>query len=151
MKALIDNIRLIVPFEDTDVRYEHFHVPGGQFISSPKTSAKVKSSFCKAWLEKTEEIIKQKPSALPFCKVVALIHTGDLWESQIIIFYDKDYYESFWKRDMQEQTWKLIEDRAISFANERNIKTTLNEKGYIETVSESDYYSKSALWFYGDV
>ena len=96
LKTLIDNIHLIVPFENTDIRYEHFHVPSGPFISSPKTSGKVKTAFCKVWLQKAEEILKQKPSNLPFCKVVAIINEGDLWESQIVIFYDKKYYESFW-------------------------------------------------------
>ena len=89
LKTLIDNIHLIVPFENTDIRYEHFHVPSGPFISSPKTSGKVKTAFCKVWLQKAEEILKQKPSNLPFCKVVAIINEGDLWDSQIVIFYDK--------------------------------------------------------------
>ena len=40
LKTLIENIHLIVPFEDTDARYEHFHVPSGPVISSPKTSGK---------------------------------------------------------------------------------------------------------------
>ena len=48
LKILIDNMHLFVPFENTDVRYEHFHVPSGNFISSPKTSGKVKTAFCKA-------------------------------------------------------------------------------------------------------
>ena len=47
LKTLIDNIHLIVPFENTDIRYEHFHVSSGSFISSPKTSGKVKTAFCK--------------------------------------------------------------------------------------------------------
>ena len=151
LKALFDNIHLIVPFEDTDVRYEHFHVPCGQFISSPKTSAKVKTAFCKAWLQKTEEIIKQKPLDLPFCKVVAIIDEGDLWESQIVIFYDKNYYESFWTRNTPEQSWTFIENRAKSFVGERNIETKLNEIGYLETISEVDFNKKSTLWFYGEI
>ena len=151
VKALIDNIHLIVPFKDTDVRYEHFHVPGGQFISSPKTSAKVKTAFCKVWLQKTEEIIKQKPITLPFCKVVAIIDEGDLWESQIVIFYDKNYYESFWTRNTPEQSWTLIENRAKSFVGQRNIETKLNEIGYLETISEVDFNKKSTLWFYGEI
>ena len=151
LKALIDNIHLIVPFEDTDGRYEHFHVPCGQFISSPKTSTKVKTAFCKAWLKKTEEIIKQKPTTLPFCKVVAIIDANDLWESQIVIFYDKNYYESFWTRNTPEQSWTFIENRAKSFVGERNIETKLNEIGYLETISEVDFNKKSTLWFYGEI
>ena len=139
LKTLIENIHIIVPFENTDIRYEHFHVPGGPFISSPKTSGKVKTAFCKAWLQKTEEIIQQKPLDLPFCKVVAIIDEGNLW------------YESFWKRNTSEQTWTLIDDPTKSFIKKRNIKTQLNETGYLEIRSEIDSNKKSALWFYGEL
>ena len=151
LKALTENMHLFVPFEDTDIRYEHFHVPSGPFISSPKTSGKVKTAFCKVWLQKAEEIIKQKPSDLPFCKVVAIIDESDLWESQIVIFYDEKYYGAFWTRNTPEQTWALIEDPTKSFIKERNIKTQLNEIGYLETISGIDFNKKSVLWLYGEI
>ncbi|MBP3555918.1 MAG: DUF3916 domain-containing protein, partial [Clostridia bacterium] len=88
---------------------------------------------------------------LPFCKVVAIINEGDLWESQIVIFYDKKYYESFWTRNTSEQTWTLIDDPTKSFIKKRNIKTQLNETGYLEIRSEIDSNKKSALWFYGEL
>ena len=151
LKTLIDNMHLFVPFENTDVRYDHFHVPSGPFISSPKTSGKVKTAFCKAWIQKTEEFINQKPLDLTFCKVVAIIDEDDLWESQIVIFYDENYYKSFWARSASEQTWTPIKDPAKSFIKERNIETQLTEIGYLETISEVDFNKKSALWFYGDI
>ena len=151
LKALTENTHLFVPFEDTDIRYEHFHVPSGPFISSPKTSGKVKTAFCKVWLQKAEEIIKQKPSDLPFCKVVAIIDESDLWESQIVIFYDEKYYGAFWTRNTPEQTWAIIEDPTKSFIKERNIKTQLNEMGYLETISGIDFNKKSVLWLYGEI
>ena len=151
LKTLTENIHLIASFENTDIRYEHFHVPSGSFISSPKTRGKVKTAFCKVWLQKAEEILKQKPSGLTFCKVVAIIDEGDLWASQIVIFYDKKYYESFWKRNTPEQTWTLIDDPTKSFIEKRNIKTQLNEIGYLETISEIDFNKKSVLWFYGEI
>ena len=151
LKTLTENIHLIAPFENTDIRYEHFHVPSGSFISSPKTSGKVKTAFCKVWLQKAEEILKQKLSGLTFCKVVAIIDEGDLWASQIVIFYDKKYYESFWKRNTPEQTWTLIDDPTKSFIKKRNIKTQLKEIGYLETISEIDFNKKSVLWFYGEI
>ena len=151
LKTLIDNMHLFVPFENTDIRYDHFHVPSGPFISSPKTNGKVKTAFCKAWLQKTEEIIQQKPLDLPFCKVVAIIDEGDLWDSQIVIFYDESYYKSFWTRNTTEQTWTILKDPAKSFIKERNIQTQLNEVGYLETISEPDFNKKSILWFYGEI
>ena len=98
-KALCNNINQICYFQNVDCPYEHFHVPSDPFISSPKTSGKIKTAFCKAWLAKTVEIIEHKPCNLPFCKVVAVIDERNLWNSQIIIFYDENYYDSFWLRD----------------------------------------------------
>ena len=151
IKNLLFNIEQITPFADTSDRYEHFHVPSDQFISSPKTSGKLKTAFCEAWLQKTTKIIEQKPKDIPFCKVVAVIDEGDLWESQIIVFYDEDYYYSFWERSSTEQTWLPIDSDTRSFSKERNIKTSLKEKGYIEILSDEDKQKKSKLWCYGDV
>lgn len=151
LKTLIENIGRIQPFEATDRPYEHFHVPGGMFVASPKTDGRVKTAFCRTWLQKTEEIISQKPSGLPFCKVVAIIDEGNLWESQIVIFYDEEYYGSFWTRNTPDQVWTLIDDPTKSFVKERHIQTRLNEIGYSETISESDFCMKSTLWFYGEI
>ena len=152
VKALLNNINQFTPlFEELPIGYDHFHVPCGEFISAPKTSAKIKSAFCKAWLEKTAEIIEQKPDDIPFCKVVGLIDVPDFWQSQIIIFYDKDYYDTFWTRNSTEQTWTHIKDQTKSFVKARNIKTGLNEIGYTEIISEPDFYKKSELWLYGDI
>lgn len=152
LKALLDNINQFSPFQETTDKYEKFLVPSDRFISSPKTYGKVKTAFCKAWLKKTAEIMEQKPEDLPFCKVVAVINAFDLWESQIIIFYDKDYYDCFWLRDSIEQTWKPIdEQRGLSFHKAHHIKTNLKEKGYFETIVDSDFIKKGILWFYGDI
>jgi hypothetical protein len=150
-KSLLSNIDRITPYADTGGRYEHFHVPCGPFISSPKTSGTIKTDFCRAWLEKTALILEQKPKELSFCKVVALIDTADLWESQIIIFYDESYYREFWSRDSEEQTWTPLSENNGSFAKARNMKTSLKEKGYLELRRDEGVSRRSVLWFYGDV
>ena len=112
---------------------------------------KLKLHFCRAWLQKTAEIIGQKPKDIPFCKVVAVIDEGNLWESQIIIFYDEDYYNTFWERSSVEQTWLPMDSDTRSFSKERNIKTSLKEKGCIEILSDEEKQRKSTLWFYGEI
>ena len=81
---------------------------------------------------------------------MAVIDEGDLWESQIIVFYDEDYYYSFWERNSTEQTWLPIDSDTRSFSKERNIKTSLKEKAYIEILSDEDIQRKTVLWFYGE-
>lgn len=151
LRALHNNIRQIHPFQNTDYQYEHFHVPCNQFISSPKTSGKIKTAFCKAWLDKTAKIIEQKPCGISFCKVIAVIDALDLGNSQIIIFYDENYYNSFWLRNSTEQTWAPIIKQGMSFIQERHIESSLKEKGYYETITDLDFTHKTVLWFYGDI
>ena len=83
--------------------------------------------------------------------MVAVIDASDLWESQIVIFYDKNYYESFWTRNTPEQSWEVIAGHTKSFVKERDIKIKLNEIGYLETITEVDFNKKSALWFYVEI
>lgn len=136
-------------FKDVEDKFEHFHVPCGPWLSKPKTSGKIKTAFCKKWLEKTEEIIGNKPKDLPFCKVVAAITYPDVRESQIIIFYDEEYYNSFWDRKGPYQIWTRVDDKR-SFAKERGIMTELPEIGYLEELNDEDYCAKSHIWFYGE-
>lgn len=139
-----------LPFKDVEDKFEHFHVPCGPWLSKPKTSGKIKTAFCKKWLEKTEEIIDNKPKDLPFCKVVAAITYPDVRESQIIIFYDEEYYNSFLDRKGPYQIWTRVDDKR-SFAKERGIVTELSEIGYMEELNDEDYYAKSYIWFYGEL
>lgn len=139
----------IEPFKDTEAEFEDFGVPCGTWLPKPKTSSKIKTAVCKKWLEKTEEIIKKKPQDLPFCKVVAAITFPNIRESRIIIFYDENYYKTFWDRKGSYQIWTPILTKR-SFAKERGILTNLPEKGYIEELHDEDWCNKSFIWFYGE-
>ncbi|MDE5985621.1 MAG: DUF3916 domain-containing protein [Eubacterium sp.] len=150
LKRMFGYIDDFTPFADIECGYEHFHVPSSQFIDSRQTSGKIKTAFCRKWLEAAGKFISQKPIDLQFCKVVAVIDTAGYWNSQIIIFYDEEYYKSFWQRTGPEQFWIPIE-KSKSFCKIRNITTTLPEIGYVEKIAEDNNIIQSELWFYGDV
>ncbi|MGM0337422.1 hypothetical protein IGK47_000468 [Enterococcus sp. AZ007] len=130
-------------------RYEHFHVPSDPFIESERTKGKIKTEFCRAWISTTERFILQKPDDLPFCKVVAFIAVPHYWSSQIIVFYDEDYYRSFWERTGPEQFWTKI-DSEYSFCKEHTIKTSMSEICYREKLVD-DEIVEGDLWFYGEL
>lgn len=150
LKAMFRHIDEFIPFSQTEKVYEHFPVPGGPFIESCKTSGKVKTEFCRKWLETTEKFIAQKPAEKSFCKIVAILSVPNYWSSQIIVFYDERYYNSFWDRTGPCQVWELGQKNK-SFCKERNIITSLREACYHETITEDDEVFKRDLWFYGDI
>lgn len=151
LKALFANIDKFTPFNNSEEDYKHFHVPGGMFIEHAKTYSKIKTAFCKKWIETTEKMIVQKPEMLHFCKIVAVISVPHFWSSQIIIFYDESYYKSFWNRDTEYQMWLPITNKKRSFVKERNISTLLCEYGYHEKIQDEDELYEEDLWFYGEL
>lgn len=146
---LVKRIQEILPFRDTSGLYEHFHVPCGPFIQHPKTSGRIKTAFAEAWLKKTEEILRAKPGELPFCKVTAIIKEPYFWESQIIVFYDREYYEGFWERNREDQVWNHSNVEG-SFLKQRNLSVMLPEKAIQEVIYDEECIKKSTLWIYGE-
>lgn len=149
LNRLLNDINKIQPLFDYAGEYEHYHVPCGWWISEPKTSSTVKTEFCKKWLDRTQEIINFKPQNDKFCRIVADITNPNFWSSQIIIFYDENYYNNFFNRTGPYQTWTLIEER--SFMKSRGIKSGLKEKGYVEVLNDEDGSYKCEIWFYGEI
>lgn len=150
LDTLINSMDKFIPFTRTGEVYEHFLVPSDMFIERNKTSGKVKREFCEKWLETTEKFIMQKPEHIPFCKVVVLFAVPNFWSSQIIIFYDEQYYNTFWDRKGPYQTWTPIDDRR-SFCREQYMETQLSEKGYHETIVDEDFTFEGELWYYGEL
>ncbi len=141
----LDNIK---PFQKQTVDFEHFRMPCSKsFIESNKLSKKVKTQIIKKLVNMIEVFISNKPKRIDFCKVVLLIDEYYLYSSQIIIFYNKIYYDMFWKRDDAHQKW-IKQDSQNSYLLSRGIETTLNETCYLE-YSENSIITK--LRFYGDV
>lgn len=143
----IDDFTIDYPYP---YHYDHFHVPCAEnFISNPRIGEFVKKAFCQSWIEKTQLFIQQKPNDAEFCKIVCVLETKNLWSSQIIIFYDELYYNSFWNRNDEYQKWIPIENR--SFKIEKELKTDMIELGFKEIIVEDDYNYTTELWFYGEI
>lgn len=150
LKRLLQYIDDIHAYSDIASDFEHFHVPCGQWIESPKTSGKVKTQFIRKWLKKAEQIYDLKPVNIAFCRVVAIVNEPYFWSSQIIVFYDREYYDRFFVRNDSYQTWTSL-DKNESLINQRKINCNLDEQGYLETINEDEKVFKSKLWVYGDV
>ena len=151
LKSLLGYIDDFIPFEETNNRYEHFHVPCSRsFINSPKTRVKIKTAFLRKWIETTEKFIENsKTMHLDFCKVVAIICEQDIWDSEIIIFYDNKYYDTFFIRNDECQTWTKV-DSKNSFIKRHGINTDLSEICINQKYTDEDYVYNSFMWVYNN-
>lgn len=151
LNRLLEHIDEFMPFSELSQAYEHFHVPCSKiFINSPKIRGNIKTAFIRKWIQTAEKFIRMKPKQPPFCRIVALICEENLWDSQIIIFYSEKYFKDFWIRNGNEQTWELITP-TNSFIGIRNIKTSLAETCFKETIREDGIEYIDKLWFYKEI
>ena len=78
------------------------------FIDSRKTPRKVKRLCIQTLLNQANHLINMKPSDTHTYRVVVLISINNLWDSQIIIFKNEDYFHNFFNRDSEFQKWILL-------------------------------------------
>jgi hypothetical protein len=153
LERLLAQIDAFEPFRCREQRYEHFHVPCcRQLLEGPGTRGWVQTAFCRKWLETAERFLAEKPADLPFCKVVAVLEWPGLWDSQLIIFYDSAYYDSFWDRQGPWQTWTPLPADAVPETCRRGIRTALRARGYAQCLrdEENGREFRDTLWFYGE-
>lgn len=146
LNLLFKKIDLFEPVK-TDNVYEEFAVPSNNFLDLSPNS--IKRKFIIKWLEITEKLIKHKDNKR-FCRIVGMIETKEISNSRIILFYDEEYYNNFWKREDSYQTWEKIELKK-SLKQKLNIQTDLKEIGFKETINDEDFKYETELWIYGDI
>lgn len=54
LKTMFKYIDKFTPFTETNQSYEHFHVSSDTFIDSSRTSGKIKTKFCRKWIDDDE-------------------------------------------------------------------------------------------------
>lgn len=100
-------------FPSNNVRnYWHLHMPCSNILlDSLKTPSFVKRRTVQKIVEVVEKLIQLKPYNDSFYKVVGVITLPDLSQSQIIVFFDKEYYDHFFDRNTEEQRWEELEHK----------------------------------------
>lgn len=138
-------------------RYWHCKIPIMDSIVAPDASYEIRKECLQNLVNAHLNLInsKNKYNITGFSKVMCLISLPDMFSSEITVFFDKQYYKAFFKRDNDYQTWDLITDKGRSILKEYEIKVpstvSLKEKGYIETVRDDGEEYKSELWAIGEI
>lgn len=130
------------PFGD-----EYFKVCANLFF---KPKGKDRIEIFQHLIRKTEEMLISKPQNIGFCKIILAVYEENFSHSQILIFYENNYHNTFWDRkDIRYQKWSKVNNGSL--IARLNVMSNLTEVGYLEEVSDELGYRKQKIWFYGDV
>lgn len=76
-----------------------------------------------------------------------------MFNSEITVFKDRDYYEQFFIHDSKYFNPKVIKDKNRSILKEFNIQLPSNiileKRGYIETCDDEDEKYQDEMWAIG--
>lgn len=138
---------------DAEGRYWHAHLPVDQaFIDSLKTPHWVRRQCVQSLIDATERLRSLKPKSDDPIRVVASVSLPELWDSQIIVFFDYDYFRTFFDRDSAYQTWTpLAESRSLRREWGLKMPGILTERGYHKRIRDEDYAHDGEVWFLGEL
>ncbi|EKQ57613.1 MULTISPECIES: DUF3916 domain-containing protein [unclassified Clostridium] len=113
------------PFSD-----EYFKIYANLFF---KPKGKDRTEIFQHLIGKTEEMLMSKPEDIGFCKIILAVYEENFSHSQILIFYESSYYNTFWDRkDIRYQKWSKVNKGSL--IERLNMITNLAEVGYLEEV-----------------
>ncbi len=140
------------PERTAEEKYWHMHLPVSQaFIDSPKTPKSIRRLCMQELLDATSHLMSIRPSNTK-AKVVTAIDLPNLFDSQIIIFFSEEYFDSFFNRESGEQRWlSLASNRSLAREWNLNIPPRFCEKGFQEIIQDEDYAHTGEVWFFGEL
>lgn len=153
LSSMIDRIiSLTEVFPEEEPIYWHMHLPAAQnFIDSPKTPQFIRRRCIQTLIDRTEHLISIRPQNIKFTRVVTIIDLPFLWNSQIVVFFNEEYYNNFFIRDTSEQTWTLLSDKR-DLLKEWNLNkpSGLQIRGYNEKLFDDGYTHVGEIWIIGE-
>lgn len=133
--------------------YWYMPLPVSQaFIDSCKTPRKVKRLCIQTLLNQANHLIKIKPIDTHTYRVVVLISIESLWDSQIIIFKNEDYFHNFFNRNSEFQKWiPLLNEFDFWETWGISICSTVQTLHFQEIIYDEDTIDKKEIWFIGEL
>ncbi|WP_242255789.1 DUF3916 domain-containing protein [Bacillus cereus group sp. BfR-BA-01379] len=133
--------------------YWYMPLPVSQtFIDSCKTPRKVKRLCIQTLLNQAQHLIKIKPSDTHTYRVVVLISIESLWNSQIIVFKNEDYFHNFFNRNSEFQKWIPLSNESDFWKTwEISIWPTAQTLHFQEILYDEDTIDEKEVWFIGEL
>jgi hypothetical protein len=134
--------------------FVHWKIPILDRLANPPTTTPTIQARCaQCLIDAATHLAEAKPGTLAKARVTAIISLPNLFASEVCIFFDEDYFESFTDRTAEWQRWTLL-------PAERNLLTEMNLRapedffliGFSEVIrdEEDDGVYEGEVWLVGE-
>lgn len=133
-------------------RYDfwHLHLPVARgLVNSGETPFGIRRLCAQTLIARAHHLTKLAPDGEDVRVVVALV-LPDVWASQIIVFFEPRYFENFFNRNNETQTWTSTTGR-LSRQWNLALPPTFREAGFDQEVREEDGVRHGQIWFFGQL
>ncbi|MEL6927743.1 MAG: DUF3916 domain-containing protein [Cyanobacteria bacterium J06600_6] len=117
-----DSFKDCFPIEHADQKYWNYKIPVFDIlVRPPRTTRKIQAHCAQALIKAASNLLEARPLKLSSAKVTVLITYPDMFGSEVCIFFDLDYFDSFFYRQSEYETLTQL-DNKLSLATQLNLK-----------------------------
>ncbi|MHA7000258.1 DUF3916 domain-containing protein [Aeromonas schubertii] len=150
-----DSFEGCFPSEYADEKYCNWKIPVlDRLVGPPTTTNEIQAHCAQAILRAVKHLFEARPDEYNYAIVSALITYPQMFGSEVCIFFDKEYYDSFYDRNSEWQSLTPIENRKLSSVLNFDVPNPIIQKGYVHrtkdewegeiTTYEEEWWSFSA-------
>ena len=125
------------PSEYSQERYWNWKLPVlDRLVEPPTTSDEIQSRCAQAILRAAKNLLEARPKEYDQAVVSALITYPDMFSSEICIFFDREYFDSFFDRNSEWQSLSPIPDRKLSKLLSLEVPSPFIQSGYLYQIKD---------------
>jgi hypothetical protein len=134
------------PVTEEGEKYWHCKLPVlDRLVAPPTTNQTIQAHCVKALLRATKYISLAKPQDCKCAIVCALITYPNMFGSEVCVFFDRTYYESFFSRNNEWQSLEEVFDKSLLQRLDATLPDGFYETGFI--LSSKDEWEDEVVYY----
>ena len=127
-----DSFEGYFPSEYSQEKYWNWKLPVlDRLVEPPTTNHEIQACCAQALLRAAKHLFEAKPEGYDQAVVSALITYPDMFSSEICVFFDRGYFDSFFDRNSEWQSLSAIPDRKLSNSLSLEVPSPFIQSGYL--------------------
>lgn len=138
---------------DVDLGYWNCKIPVlDRLVSRKASSRKIQTRAANALLRAGENIRKARPSKYSYSIVTVIVTYPEMFDSELCVFFDKQYFNKFFKRNTSEQRLLPTSGDSLSERMELLVPASFSEEGFdFEFINDEGDWERTQWWVYTSV